>query len=73
MGRSPIPFSPLFVALHWFYTPMTFATAPAAWRYLPRSFAPHLCLHSATKEKPFSKLWVGIIIALRICALRDDA
>ena len=44
---------------------MTFATAPAAWRYLPRSFAPHLCLHSATKEKPFSKLWVGIIIALR--------
>ena len=30
-----------------------------------RSFAPHLCLHSATKEKPFGKLWVGIIIALR--------
>ena len=27
--------------------------------------APHLCLHSATKEKRFGKLWVGIIIALR--------
>src|SRR6516225_3216117 len=34
-------------------------------RFSTSVVAPHLCLHSATKEKRFGKLCVGIIIALR--------
>jgi len=34
-------------------------------RFSTSVVAPHLCLHSATKEKRFGKLCVSIIIALR--------
>jgi len=37
----------------------------ALMRFSTSVVAPHLCLHSATKEKRFGKLCVGIIIALR--------
>ena len=37
----------------------------ALMRFSTSVVAPHLCLHSATKEKRFGKLCVSIIIALR--------
>ena len=39
-----------------------------------RYFAPHLCLHSATKEKRFGKALRGYHYrTAQICAMRDDA
>jgi hypothetical protein len=37
--------------------------APVAWRCWPRSAAPHLCLHFATKEKLFGKFCLDTLAA----------
>src|SRR6516164_7335937 len=44
MDRNLSPVLRPLCRTHWFYTPMTFATVPSAWRYSPQSAALRPCL-----------------------------